>query len=251
MKFVHKIKVMHKLSDNHFMPTNKEASVTLAEQAFLGLRRDVLNGHLDPNRKLKVEELRHTYGVSSSPLREALNRLAQEGLVKADERRGFRVPPISAADMQDITRMRLLLDLQALREAIAVGDDHWEAAIVASFHRLEKIEQRFGDGPVVLDDEWTTLHRDFHQTLIAACPSERHLAWSASLFDQAERYRRFSARNRQTPHNKHREHERLMQAVLKRDAETACALLAEHLRGTQRNVEAALLFMSTSTAART
>ncbi len=229
------------------MQDNKEAGVTLAEQAFLRLRRDVLNGNFDPDQKLKVDELQHSYGVSSSPLREALNRLAQEGLVKADERRGFRVPPISAADMQDITRMRLLLDLQALREAIAVGDDAWEAAIVASFHRLEKIEQRYGDGPVVLDDEWTGLHRNFHQTLIAACPSERHLAWSASLFDQAERYRRFSARNRQTPHNKHREHERLMQAVLQRDAETACVLLAEHLRGTQRNVEEALLRGATAT----
>jgi DNA-binding GntR family transcriptional regulator len=151
------------------------------------------------------------------------------------------VPQLSAADMQDITGMRLLLDLQALREAIAVGDDAWEAAIVASFHRLEKIEQRFGDGPTVLDDEWTALHRDFHQTLIAACPSERNLTWSASLFDQAERYRRFSAHHRQTPHNKHLDHKRLMEAVLHRDADTACVLVAEHMRSTQRNVEATLL----------
>lgn len=220
--------------------TAKDSGVTLAERAFLSLRRDVLNGNFDPDHKLKVDELQHNYGVSSSPLREALNRLAQEGLVRADERRGFRVPPLSAVDMQDITRMRLLLDLQALRDAITVGDDAWEAAIVASFHRLEKAEQRYGDGPAVLDDEWTGLHRDFHQALLAACPSERHLAWSASLFDQAERYRRFSARHRQAPHSKVREHHRLMTAVLARDADTACVLLAEHIRNTQRNVEEAL-----------
>lgn len=238
---MHKIKLMQKISTKLSTLATKSPGMTLAELAFFSLRQDVLNGNFEPDHKLKVDELQHSYGVSSSPLREALNRLAQEGLVKADERRGFRVPQLSATDMQDITRMRLLLDLQALREAIAIGDDAWEAAIVASFHRLEKMEQRFGDGPILLDDEWTALHRDFHQTLISACPSDRNLAWSASLFDQAERYRRFSARNRLTPHNKHREHQRLMEAVLQRDAGTACVLLAEHMRGTQRNVEAALL----------
>jgi DNA-binding GntR family transcriptional regulator len=85
------------------------------------------------------------------------------------------------------------------------------------------------------------LHRDFHFALMAACPSPRQLAWSASLFDQAERYRRFSARHRQAPHSKVREHQRLMTAVLEREVDTACLLLTEHILSTQRNVEKALL----------
>jgi DNA-binding GntR family transcriptional regulator len=214
---------------------------TLVEQVAARLRHDVLSGQLAPMVKLKVDELQKNYGASSSPLREALNRLAQEGLIKADERRGFRVPALSAADLNDIVRMRLMLDVQALRESIALGDDAWEADIVASFHRLEKMEQRYGDGPAVLDDEWMVLHRSFHFALMAACPSPRQLAWSASLFDQAERYRRFSARHRQTPHSKVREHHRLMKAVLARETDTACLLLADHIRNTQRNVEKALL----------
>ena len=64
--------------------------------------------------------------------------------------------------------------------------------------------------------------------------------WSASLFDQAERYRRFSARHRQVARRKSAEHRKLMEATLRRDSDTACALLAEHIRSTQRNVEAAL-----------
>ena len=190
--------------------------------------------------KLKVDELQATYGYSSSPLREALSRLSQEGLVRADERRGFRVAALSAEDFGDITRMRLMLDVQALQEAIEHGDDSWEAAIVAAFYRLEKVESRLPDGPVILDEEWSGLHRDFHAALLSACTSKRQLAWSASLFDQAERYRRFSGRFRKGARRKTTEHKRLMDAVLRRDAATACALLAEHIRGTQRNVEAAL-----------
>lgn len=215
-----------------------EYSPPLVDQAFQRLRRDVLAGTFAAGTKLKVEELQAAYGYSSSPLREALSRLSQEGLVRADERRGFRVAPLSPDDLRDITRMRLMLDVQALNEAIEHGDDAWEAAIVAAFYRLEKVESRLPDGPVVLDEEWSTLHRDFHAALIAACPSQRQLAWSASLFDQAERYRRYSARHRKVVRRKSSEHKKLMDATLKRDAATACALLAEHIRGTQRNLEA-------------
>ncbi|HKX41111.1 MAG TPA: FCD domain-containing protein [Burkholderiaceae bacterium] len=217
-----------------------EYAPPLVDQAFNRLRKDVLIGSFAAGAKLKVEELQAAYGFSSSPLREALSRLTQEGLVRADERRGFRVAPLSAEDLADITRMRLMLDVQALGEAIQHGDDGWEAAIVAAFYRLEKVESRLGDTQVVLDDEWTGLHRDFHFALIAACPSRRQLAWSASLFDQAERYRRYSARFRKTVRRKSSEHKKLMDATLRRDAATACALLEEHIRGTQRNVEAAL-----------
>ncbi len=213
---------------------------TVSEQAFLNLRRDVLQGEHAPGAKLKLELLQVQYGFSSSPLREALNRLAQEGLVRADERRGFRVAPISAEDMADITRMRLMLDVPALRDAIAQGDDAWEAALVASFHRLERLEARLTEGPVLLDAEWVQRHREFHMGLIAACPSQRQLALSASLFDQAERYRQISGRYRAGLRRKNDEHRRLMQATLKRDAQTACALLTEHILGTQRNVAAAL-----------
>ncbi|HUG21903.1 GntR family transcriptional regulator [Piscinibacter sp.] len=223
-----------------------EYAPPLVEQAFHRLRRDVLSGNFAADAKLKVEELQTTYGFSSSPLREALSRLSQEGLVRADERRGFRVAPLSPDDLNDITRMRLMLDVPALQEAIEHGDDAWEAAIVAAFYRLEKVESRLPDGPVILDEEWSALHRDFHAALLAACPSPRQLAWSASLFDQAERYRRFSARFRQTARRKSNEHKKLMDATLRRDVDTASVLLANHIRGTLRNVEAAYEAMRVS-----
>lgn len=225
----------------HNLKTMQEttANTTISEQAFQALRQDVLSGRHAPEVKLKLESLQSLYGFSSSPLREALNRLVQEGLVKADERKGFRVTPISPSDLADITKMRLMLDVPALTESIQTGDDAWEAEIVAAFHRLEKIESRLPQGPVVLDAEWSQRHRDFHFSLIAACPSERQMAWSMSLFDQAERYRHFAARNRTVSKKKDEEHRSLMNAVLKRDVPTATMLLAEHIASTQSNVLAA------------
>ena len=223
------------------------STVPLAEQAFQHLRKDVLCGNFAGGVKLKLDELQNRYGFSSSPLREALSRLAQEGLVRADERRGFRVASISREDLRDITRMRLLIDVPALADAMANGNDTWEAAIVAAHHRLDKMESRFSDGPLVLDDQWSAVHKDFHMALVSACTSERQLAWSASLFDQAERYRRFSARHRTSSRRKSDEHRQLMDAALRRDTPVACALLTEHIQSTQRNVEAGLLRLGTPT----
>ncbi len=219
---------------------NTSTADTVSERAFQALRNDVLLGVHSPEAKLKIDALQTLYGFSSSPLREGLNRLTQEGLVNADERRGFKVAPISPEDLADITKMRLMIDVPALRESIELGDDAWEAEIVSSSHRLSKIESRLPEGPVVLDADWTRHHRAFHRALIGACPSERQLALSMSLFDQAERYRQFSARNRRVLKRKDAEHHTLMKAVLNREVDQALALLAEHIKSTQRNVLSAL-----------
>jgi GntR family transcriptional regulator, carbon starvation induced regulator len=218
----------------------------LAEQAFRLLRGRILRCEIEPGAKLKVEALQREHGFSSSPLREALNRLAQEGLVRADERRGFRAAPVTVADLRDVTRMRLLIDGEALRDALKHGDDAWEAHALATFHRLEKVEARIaGPGPLSLNAEWSGLHRQFHVALLAACPSPKLLELSGSLFDQAERYRRLSMRWRKEPRNKAAEHRRILDAALARDAKSACALLHDHIARTAANVEASLLKVST------
>lgn len=219
-----------------------ESPVPLTEQALISLRRDVTMGVFEPGRKLKVDELQSIYGFSSSPLREALSKLSQEGLIRADDRKGFRVADISKDDLEDITRMRLMMDVQALELSIQMGDDEWEANIVSAHYKLDKLERTFGDGPVVLDEVWISAHKEFHMALLAACASTRLQQWCSSLFDQAERYRQFSARNRQTGRRKSNEHKRIMQAVLKRDGETARSLLMDHISSTQKNVLAALNF---------
>ena len=76
------------------LAANASTGSSLSEQAFARLRHDVLTGAHLPGAKLKVEDLQEAYGVSSSPLREALNRLSQEGLVRADGTPALRVSGI-------------------------------------------------------------------------------------------------------------------------------------------------------------
>ncbi|MES2262654.1 MAG: GntR family transcriptional regulator [Pseudomonadota bacterium] len=213
---------------------------SLIEVALHKMKRAIVCGELSPGTKLKVDALSKAYGLSSSPIREALNRLAQDGIVHASENKGFRVAPLSVADFREITRIRSLLEGEALSDAITYGDDEWEGAVLAAFHRLSMVEKRLGKGPVALDDDWAERHKAFHFALFGACPSTLLLGMIDSLFDRAERYRRFSAQHRHAERHKNNEHQGLLDAVLARDKERAVALLREHITHTEASVSQAI-----------
>ncbi len=208
----------------------------LSEQAFNTLRRRILRGEIAPGTKLRIEVLQQEHSLSSSPLREALNRLVAEGLVTADDNKGFRAAAVSAEDLKDITNFRLLVEPAALAQSIANGDGEWEGRIVAEFHQLERLRKRVASGGDWPDEEWTERHKLFHMAMLSAAESPRLLALCSSLFDQSERYRRFSVMNRTEPRNTDEEHRRMMEAVLDRKSELACAILRDHIAQTARNV---------------
>lgn len=216
------------------------SGASLIEVALQKMKHAIVCCELPPGFKLKVDALSKEYGISSSPIREALNRLAQEGVVTASDNKGFRVAPISVSDFQEITRLRQLLECEALSDAITYGDDEWEGNVLAAYHRLGITEKRLGDGPVALDDDWAARHKNFHFMLFSACPSGLLLSMVDSLFDRAERYRRFSALHRQTERHKSNEHQLLMDAALARDKDKAIDLLRHHIGHTRDSVTEAI-----------
>lgn len=202
---------------------------TLVEFAYEALRQDILSGALPPGEKLRVEALKEHYQVGSSTLREALTLLVADALVTAEGQRGFRVTPISIDDIRDITNMRKMMETQALRDAIASGDDNWEATLVAAWHRLSKVEERIYDDPQGLSGEWEDRNRGFHEALIGASRSRWLRHFRDILYHQSERYRRIALAGRAVPRNVHDEHRAIFEATMARDADAACHHTAEHI----------------------
>src|SRR5574343_1409930 len=209
---------------------------TLVESAYRALRRDIIEGHLAPGEKLRVEHLKDNYGVGAGTLREALSLLISDALVVSQGQRGFRVAPVSLADFEDIARTRVMLECEALRQSIAMGDDAWEADLVAAFHRLAKAEEKRIGSEV--REEWEERNRIFHEVLIAACPSRWLKHFLSILYHQAERYRRLSLYLQPIPRDINVEHEDLLHAAINRDADKAAEILSEHIRLTFRSVQA-------------
>lgn len=212
----------------------------VAEQTYRQLRALIVRCEYEPGERLRVEELTRRLGVSNSPVREALNRLSEQGLVRSIENRGFRVAPLTADGVTDLVRVRLLVETETLRDSITHGDDTWEASVVAASHALALVERRLGDEPRALDDEWSARHRAFHLSLYGACTSTLLLEMVGGLFDNAERYRRWSSKHRQAPRRKNDEHQRMVSAVLARDADKAVELLRRHIGRTGELVSAVL-----------
>jgi GntR family carbon starvation induced transcriptional regulator len=203
---------------------------TLIEAACQRLRQDIVAGHYAPGEKLRVEHLKDRYEVGAGTLREALARLAAETLVVAQGQRGFSVASLSLADFEDLTRTRINLECEALRLSILHGDDAWEGQIMASFHRLGRAQDKLDEQPS-LDTvrEWEERNRAFHRSLLAACPSAWTLHFLGILYQQSERYRRYTLQNRPIPRNIHHEHEAIMQATIARDTDRALQLIARHI----------------------
>lgn len=214
------------------MASKTSIASTLTDQ----LRSAILSGTFAPDSRLRLEELGTSFGVSLSPVREALLRLCGEGFVVSEDQRGFRVAGASASNFEEVIALRSLLEPYALRLSIERGDMAWEESLVAIFHRLTRIEQRNGYVPFL--DEWERAHREFHLALVAGCGMPTLLQFCSMLHDQADRYRRLFLTKHPPQRNVADEHARMLDAVLARDTDTACALLLAHTRQTGGLIQA-------------
>jgi DNA-binding GntR family transcriptional regulator len=202
---------------------------TLAEAAYRQLRRDIIEGVHRPGEKLRVEHLKDQYEVGAGTLREALQLLVTDALVVAQGQRGFRVAPISLDDFEDITRTRVLLETSALQQSIELGDDTWEANVVAAFHMLSRAEEKLVDGAKGTREEWELRNRAFHEVLISACPSRWIRHFQNILYHQSERYRRLSLFRQPIPRDVHAEHQAIVDAALARNSAEATRILSDHI----------------------
>jgi GntR family transcriptional regulator, carbon starvation induced regulator len=205
-------------------------AVTIADR----LRADVLAGRRLPGSRIRLEDLKDEYGVSWSPIREAVSRLVAEGLIFADGQRAYRIATASRAELSEVLQLRVLLETTALREAINKGDDAWEAAVLSAQHRLGKLESRRVENDEA--EKWETWHRAYHESLTRPGASPILLQFCRMLHDMNDRYRRLYLSRHALDRDVAAEHRAITEATLARDADRACGLLTAHIERTGRNI---------------
>ncbi len=197
------------------------------------LREDLLNGVYQPGSKLMIDALATRFRVSPSAVREALSRLTSERLVVAMPQKGFTVATVSQEDLDDLTQVRIEIETRCLRRSIELGDIEWEAALLASWHRL----CHAGASPLGrAHPDWERLHAQFHDDLVAACDSPWWLRLRHELYIQAERYRRMVRSEADTKRDIEAEHRAILDRTMARDADGAVAALSRHLSQTADHV---------------
>jgi GntR family carbon starvation induced transcriptional regulator len=208
------------------------------------LRKDILTGIFEPGKWLRLIELRERYSLGASPLREALSKLAAEQLLVQEANRGFRVPKLDKHEFRDIFFLRRKLEPEATRSSVLLGDAEWEDQLVLTFRRLKRLGPPDEIlAPMRFDErvqEWEQAHRNFHRTLIKACDSPWTQRFCLTLSDQFDRYRRFARPSETVQKRLAEQHQTILDAALKRDADACAKLVDDHVVQTAEAVMAAI-----------
>jgi DNA-binding GntR family transcriptional regulator len=209
------------------MELTTSAPRSLTSQAFERLRNDILQGHLAPSERLRIQALSERYQIGATAIREALSRLVTDGLVESEDQRGFTVTPVSREELLDLTHTRIQIEQMALRTAVARGDVEWETQVLSSFHRLSRLESQPWSEELMAN--WAVAHRQFHEALILGCASPWTVRLCRLLYDKSERYRNLSAiEGRERGRDVTKEHKKLADAALARDPDALCRSIEAH-----------------------
>ena len=200
----------------------------VGETAYRRIRTDIIFGRLAPGQKLTLDRMKEAYSASISTLREILNRLASESLIKAEGAKGFEVMSTSPENLRQVASMRQLLECHALKESFESGDMEWEGRVVAAHHKLAQMEKRMATGDRSDAETWKRYDWEFHHALISACGSQVLLDTHAMIYDRYLRYQMIAAVYRGEAASG--EHRTLFESALARDWRTAQRALMTHVQ---------------------
>jgi DNA-binding GntR family transcriptional regulator len=209
---------------------------TLASAVYARLRADVLSCRYQPGERLLIGPLSKGFAVSAIAVREALSRLVADGLVVVEDQRGFRVSPLSLADLHDVTHTRIELECLALRRSIARGNQAWRSTLETAWKDLEAAPHLAPGEDHLHHEIWSRMHARFHAALVAACGLDWLLRFRTILFEQSDRYRRISLAVTPAGRDTRAEHRAIFEATMDGDAETAAERLALHFERTAKAI---------------
>ena len=187
----------------------KEQRFSRSDDAYGQLKEEILENRMPPGFQALEQDLAKRMNMSRTPIREALIRLQEEGLVEVIPRRGMRVLPLSPSDMREIYEVLACIESEA-------------AAMIAkrkpNRKELGGLERATADMEKALEkedlDAWARADTRYHRDLVRLCNNERLANIANTLMDQAHRVRMFTLRLREKPIRSTQEHRDQVQAFL-------------------------------------
>ncbi len=204
---------------------------SLVDAAYNSIRRRILDNVWSPGHQALEQEVALELGMSRTPVREALIRLAKEGLVEVVPRRGMRVLPVSPADMKDIYEILSALESKAaeLLASRRPSDTELKPLITAT----QAMEKALAKGDL---DAWAAADELFHERLIRMAGNRLLTNAVMTYWDRAHRARMFTLRLRPLPVNSTKEHMALVERLREGDAVGAAAVNSEHRQRASREL---------------
>ena len=198
-------------------------ALSLVDGAYEQIRRRILDNVWPPGHRALEQEVALALGMSRTPVREALARLRNEGLVEVIPRHGMRVLPVSPNDMREIYQILTALECMAA-ELLArrkPGDAELKPLVDATkaMDKALKAEDL---------DAWAAADERFHAQLMELAGNRQLQATVLNYWDRAHRARLFTLRLRPKPVNSTREHMAMVERLRAGDVEGATRVTRAH-----------------------
>lgn len=196
------------------------------------VRREILSCSILPGSELREADLAERFGVSKSPVRDAMQKLELEGLVEIEPRRGHRVRPISIKDAEDMLELRLILESACVRKV----------AIVASDAELKALD-RWRDADRSSMPVFVEYNRNFHHHLAVLSQNRRLAEETRRVMDLYERLCMVSLSAIIDPGGSEgplRDHNEIIDALQARNGNAAARVVRRHVGKSQSQILRAL-----------
>jgi DNA-binding GntR family transcriptional regulator len=204
------------------------------------IRKKVLDSELAPGSQILEQELAVMLGVSRTPVREAVIRLHNEGLLEIIPRHGVRIVPIAVSDMREIYDVLISLEPRAAELLAARG------ASAKELRQLEACCERMTDALARDEMEaWALADEEFHLGIVRLSGNRRLADIVLNCWDQVHRARYFTLRLRKHPHPSKsiEEHYEIIEAIRRGDAKAASDIYRRHRdRGLKEQVDVMMAF---------
>lgn len=202
---------------------NMDEYLPLRDVVFKTLRQAILKGELAPGERLLEVQLADKLGVSRTPVREAIHKLSQEGLVVLIPRKGAEVASISEKSLRDVLEVRLALETLAVRLACERITEENLAILQQEFDAFRKAVERDALLDITQRDE------AFHDAIYNSTCNTRLVTMINNLREQMYRYRMEYIKERDKRETLVREHLEIMNAIKAGDSEAAQDAIRRHI----------------------
>mgnify|MGYP001477663778 CR=1 FL=1 len=206
----------------------QNSSILIRDGVYEHIRADILSCVLLPGARIFENDLAKRYDVSKSPVRDALLRLQEQGLIEVLPRKGYLIRPISKSDAYDLYEMRLLLEKSSLRRACNEASDE----DLASLDQFRAVD----NGDLV---HWVMYNRNFHRRITELSGNSRMARITAEVIDQFDRLTFVGvsrAPSETTSEKSVAEHVEIIDALQARDRSKVTKLITKHITKSQKRL---------------
>ena len=204
-------------------PARSGSRMLNADRAYAEVKRRILDNEMPAGYQILEQELAEMLDMSRTPVREAMIRLAEEGMVEIRPRHGLRVLPLSASDMQEIYHILIALEATAAQLVAERG---------LSDDQLGQLRTAVSDMDRALASDdlrgWAAADERFHMLLVDYCGNARLRALVGTFWDQSHRARMATLKLRPKPVDSNKDHAAVVEAITRGDAEAAREIHRQH-----------------------